>query len=72
MICDRCAWFRVDDALPYCETLRGIAISTTGPLQKCDRFVDKSFLLDEEEKDICSRCKKKKDPGKCWWCGEDI
>lgn len=58
MKCDQCVFNHLKHELPWCQENR----------ENCDKL----FPIPERQKrkldTICNTCKRKKDPGKCWWC----
>lgn len=51
----------------FCEQMRA-------SLYKCDRFMDASKYADLQKPEgpfECSTCGRERDPGKCWWCGNN-
>jgi len=62
-MCDGCAWLESLDALPFCKNKRSSGDKV------CERFYSLSDDTDNEV--ICTNCNRKKDPGKCWWCGQE-
>ena len=62
--CKNCAWDQIKDAKMYCDMIRSAGI-------KCDRFMPlgNAFKKNEDGTFDCPRCKRNRDPGKCWNCG---
>lgn len=57
-MCDGCFWASVDKLLPFCRAQQ--------KEDSCGFYHTKTYKSNSVE---CVRCKRKKDPGKCWWCG---
>ncbi len=72
MICDNCAWNYCGETYEFCIDRRK---ASCGFMESCPRFCQpseefiKTFGVKKNNGSICSVCKRDKDPGKCWWCG---
>jgi hypothetical protein len=69
MICDNCVWNYANEVYDFCERRKKAQVNY------CPRFqqVDEEWLVEHGLKNtnnmVCPVCKRNKDPGKCWWCG---
>lgn len=68
--CQECVWYNMEDAFAFCDSVRAVGRDT------CSRFFPED--VDQRHKSavdgepiVCSTCDREKDPGKCWWCGEE-
>lgn len=65
MICDECSWNYTNEILEFCENFK------KNGFDECSRFYQIDEDLKPKNDNICKTCKRAKDPGKCWWCGNE-
>jgi len=64
--CDNCVWSEIDDAMPHCKDIWNKG------MRWCNKYVFYEYFKENKvETTICPVCQRDKDPGKCWWCGNN-
>ena len=69
MICDNCSWNYVEETYPFCIGWRRQLLPFCPRFHQADNELLAKVKNTKTDDSICPVCKRDKDPGKCWWCG---